>query len=57
MKTKISELKVLQSNAGYYIGRTITDEYGEQPYSRESGYYRNKETAESALINDDYWRL
>lgn len=36
----VSELKVMHSAAGYYIGRSYSDlEYGfEGPYSRESGY-------------------
>lgn len=41
-----SELKVMHSNAGYYIGRE--DEFG-APYSRESGYYTFDE-AKTALI-------
>lgn len=43
-----SELKVLHSGAGYYIGRV--DKFG-APYSRESGYYRAFEAAENQLKN------
>ena len=45
-------LKVLRSAAGYYIGFSCP-ECG--PYSRESGYYRTKGEADSALT-DDYFR-
>ena len=46
-----SKLKVLKSNAGYYIGRTsINEDFGfEEPYSRESGYFRTLEEAELEL--------
>jgi hypothetical protein len=50
MKDNISELQVLRSAAGYYIGRT---ENG-MPYSRESDYFRNKDDAEWALSLDKY---
>ena len=43
--SKISELQVLKSAAGYYIGRT---EEG-MPYSRESNYFRGKDNAEWIL--------
>jgi len=43
--SKISELQVLKSAAGYYIGRT---EEG-MPYSRESNYFRGKDDAEWML--------
>tara|TARA_R100000951_G_scaffold77359_1_gene65352 strand:- start:2462 stop:2647 length:186 start_codon:yes stop_codon:yes gene_type:complete len=43
--SEISELKVLRSAAGYYIGRT---ENG-MPYSRESDYFHSKDNAEWAL--------
>lgn len=45
---KISELKVMRSAAGYYIGRSCVEDDG-QPYSRESGYYPTKELAEAEL--------
>ncbi len=44
--------KVYSSPAGHYIG-TMCD-CG--PYSRESGYYRSREEAETALKNGDYGR-
>jgi hypothetical protein len=48
-----SELQVLKSAAGYYIGRLFTDEEGfTQPGSRESAeYYGSAMNAEHALIN------
>ena len=46
----VSELRILQSAAGYYVGRVeITEEGYEFPYCRESGYYPTREKAESAL--------
>ena len=46
----VSELRILQSAAGYYVGRVeITEEGYEVPYCRESGYYPTREKAESAL--------
>jgi hypothetical protein len=51
----ISELMILQSGAGYYIGRLCADlvEFAPnvfpEPYSRESGYYPTKESAEKAM--------
>ena len=40
------EIQVCKSMAGYYVGFWC-DRCG--PYSRESGYYRNREEAELAL--------
>lgn len=52
---RISELRVLQSAAGYYIGRLyLHSEYSFEPYSRESTYMRYKKVAEQALINNTY---
>ena len=45
MSNNISELQVLKSAAGYYIGRT---EDG-MPYSRESTYFRTSEEAKELL--------
>lgn len=46
----VSDLRVLKSAAGFYIGRVeITEEGYEFPYCRESGYYPTREKAESAL--------
>jgi len=47
MSNNISELQVLKSAAGYYIGRT---EDG-MPYSRESMYFKTKEEAKIKLKN------
>lgn len=41
----VSELAVLKSAAGYYVGRTLDG----MPYSRESGYFGTAEKAEEAL--------
>ena len=48
----ISELLVLKSNAGYYIGR-IHKLHG--PYSRNSDYYNTRKEAQDALdaLGDD----
>ena len=46
----VSELRVLQSAAGFYVGRVeIMPEGHEFPFCRESGYYPPREKAESAL--------
>ena len=46
----VSDLRVLQSAAGYYVGRVeISPEGYEFPFCRESGYYPTREKAESAL--------
>lgn len=44
---RISEVKVLQSAAGYYIGHLYYDEdmKGWLPYDRLTGYYVSKENA------------
>jgi hypothetical protein len=42
-----SELQVLKSAAGYYIGRTQEG----MPYSRESMYFKTKEEAKIRLEN------
>ena len=44
---EISDLTILQSGAGYYIGRT-QEPYG-FPYSRESDYFPDKESAQIEL--------
>jgi hypothetical protein len=46
-------LKVLHSNAGYYIGFWC-DYCG--PYSRESGYYKTRELADTDLATNSSWR-
>jgi len=49
----ISELKVMHSNAGYYLGHTIDQEIDgqvfEMPWDRVTDYYKTKEKAEQAL--------
>lgn len=47
----VSHRHVMQSAAGYYIGRTYWDvEYQfEGPYSRESGYYATNVEAQAQL--------
>lgn len=48
-------LKVLQSNAGFYIGTFCPQCFS--PYSRESHYYPSWEEAQDALKNDTVkWR-
>lgn len=47
-----SELKVLKSAAGYYIGRTDSQGF---PYSRNSvEYWENKSEAEIALQKNNF---
>jgi hypothetical protein len=43
--SNISELQVLRSAAGYYIGRTQEGE----PYSRQSDYFGTRESAQEQL--------
>jgi hypothetical protein len=52
----VSNLMVMQSAAGYYIGREYWDTEFQfpGPYSRESGYYRTREEAQSALQSGDW---
>lgn len=46
----ISDLKVLKSAAGFYIGREFTDEDKvTMPYNRESGYFQDRAVAEKEL--------
>jgi len=56
--TDISELKVMQSNAGYYLGTGYNDEDSVRhpfPYSRDSEYFKTHEEAvEEFLIEMDY---
>lgn len=48
MSDNISELQVLKSAAGYYIGRTQEG----MPYSRKSVYFKTKEKA-TELLNSN----
>ena len=43
----VSELQVLKSAAGYYIGRTQEG----MPYSRKSTYFKTKEEATELLLS------
>jgi len=59
MTEGVSELKVMSSAAGWYIGTTYFDEecHCEFPNTRESGYYATEEEAEAALrTNNVNWR-
>jgi len=49
----ISEIKVLKSNAGYYVGRELVDnETGwSHPYDRISDYFESREEADAWLRN------
>ena len=53
MNYKLSELHVMKSAAGYYLGYTYFDEERQCwfPYDRESHYMGSKEEAEVALSN------
>ena len=44
-----SDLKVMQSSAGYYIGTEYNSIYGVTPGSRDSDYYQTREKAQFAL--------
>jgi len=50
---EISELQVLKSAAGYYVGRTYrsNEETGGAwfPYSRDSQYFRSRDAAQEYL--------
>lgn len=49
-ETQISELKVMKSAAGYYIGREMTDSDGMgMPYDRHSDYFESQVDASRAL--------
>ncbi len=48
-KRNYSELQVLESNAGYYIGTIYTGEDGAEPGSRDSDYFPTREKADEAL--------
>ena len=55
---QIGKIKVLRSNAGYYIGtECLDDDIGcEVPYERLSGYYPCRGSADVALAENDYSR-
>jgi hypothetical protein len=48
-KADYSELKVMRSAAGYYVGTTCTTDGFEEPGSRDSGYFPTKEQAQKYL--------
>jgi hypothetical protein len=55
----ISEYCVMQSNAGFYIGRWSKETKGEcvglvEPWDRQTGYYRTRALAEKELV-DGCW--
>lgn len=56
---KVSELKVMQSAAGYYVGRSYEDDDMpgcEMPYSRESyGYFATAAEAQVELAQFIKW--
>lgn len=52
---RIGNLQILQSAAGYYIGRLYYyTETESAPYSRESNYFKTEEAAQIALDNNTY---
>jgi hypothetical protein len=44
--TMVSEIKVLRSAAGYYLGTTLEG----QPYSRVTSYFETREEAAQELL-------
>lgn len=46
------ELAVMMSGAGFYVG----SECGCGPYSRESGYFRDRAAAQAALDSGEFGR-
>lgn len=60
-KVYYSDLQVLESGAGYYIGRMgwVEDKKlggYQEPYSRESGYYKTREAANKVLKSGQFDR-
>ena len=56
-KGTYSKLHVMQSGAGFYIGRIYTQNDGfQEPGSRESDYYPTHELATEALKSGDFNR-
>jgi len=54
-----SEMQVLRSAAGWYLGRTFQEDDNSslEPGSRETDYFPNEEEAEVALASNNYlWR-
>ncbi len=52
----VTDLMVMQSAAGYYIGRAYKDQEFDfiGPYSRESGYYATEAEAQAELDNNTF---
>ncbi|MDE1418954.1 hypothetical protein [Bacillus licheniformis] len=48
-KEGLSELKVLKSAAGFYVGTELTEDGVTMPYSRESSYFRTEIAAKEEL--------
>jgi len=51
-----TELQVLQSAAGYYVGTLYKEDFGLVPGSRDSDYFATAEEAEKylqSLLNND----
>jgi len=46
---QISELKVMKSNAGYYLGREAKEDGMTVPYDRQSDYFKTEGEAKQAL--------
>jgi hypothetical protein len=54
-KSGYSDLKVMKSAAGFFIGTTYTDESGfTEPGSRDSGYFKTHAEAEAALVTGEW---
>ena len=52
---RVGQLEVLQSEAGFYIGRLYYFSADEaNPYDRASIYYKDKGVAEQHLIDNSY---
>lgn len=48
-KKGYSELQVLRSQAGWYVGTTYTEDGVTEPGSRDSGYFPTREEADQYL--------
>lgn len=54
-KELYSDLQVLRSNAGFYIGTIYNNPEGyQEPGSRDSGYYPTREEAQKALDSGNW---
>ena len=54
-KEGYSDLKVLRSNAGWYIGTIFTDKDGsKEPGSRDSQYFKTRDEAVRALDSNEF---